>query len=586
MMMLFRLLLIMVFLFMGNTRFYAHDAIDREISLIYHNHTEKNIFTENDFHFLQSIKEADLSQSPDSVIYRYHFLMGGWLHMTDGDLQSRIYHVGKALHLIETRPDVTQFGIFNIEYLWLSNALAGYYKEQGNIDKAIFQYERTLVRGERLLEGEANKNTRRVKSGCLASLGDLYIEKGYEREAVDCLEKAFELASVDYELDDTEGYYPLFRLAYYYGHKKKDYAKSITQWKRLIDFFEKHGAGISKENANMHYFLGSFYAKSKDYQRAIEAYKKGIDIYREVKVEASEMESIYSNLMLTYAKCGDVEGVKAVKDNLYKIYISQNNEKDYYINLCAATMQLPPDKAKPFSDEFSQVFSQLGITEQVKLLEYFARENIENNPQRSISYSKQAIDIISTSEYKDSSPGWLYSLTTIQSFAHEQHGDLNEAVIDAELSLKYLAECRNASDSIRQQTLHRIVDLYFDAKKYDKVVETANVLLPLTEQLYGMQNPKYISIMALRGIGLMYDNKCKEAIAAFKKNVTLIKQVEGEHNIVYAINIHNLGRAYMLKGDTKNAIKYLEEAKALQLAIDGTIDKKTNQYLNELGIYE
>ena len=42
----------------------------------------------------------------------------------------------------------------------------------------------------------------------------------------------------------------------------------------------------------------------------------------------------------------------------------------------------------------------------------------------------------------------------------------------------------------------------------------------------------------------------------------------------------------MLKGDNKKAIAYLEKAKALQLSIEGTIDDKTNQYLNELGIYE
>ena len=42
----------------------------------------------------------------------------------------------------------------------------------------------------------------------------------------------------------------------------------------------------------------------------------------------------------------------------------------------------------------------------------------------------------------------------------------------------------------------------------------------------------------------------------------------------------------MLKGEKQNAIAYLEKAKSLQLNIEGAINNKTNQYLNELGIYE
>ena len=52
------------------------------------------------------------------------------------------------------------------------------------------------------------------------------------------------------------------------------------------------------------------------------------------------------------------------------------------------------------------------------------------------------------------------------------------------------------------------------------------------------------------------------------------------------MNIHNLGRTYMLKGDKEKAIELLIESRDLQLSTNGNIDSKTNQYLNELGIYE
>ena len=88
------------------------------------------------------------------------------------------------------------------------------------------------------------------------------------------------------------------------------------------------------------------------------------------------------------------------------------------------------------------------------------------------------------------------------------------------------------------------------------------------------------------GISLMYNGKYKKAINAFKELSNLILQIDGESSVNFATNLHNMGRAYMLKGKNKEAIAYLEEAKSLQLNIEGTVDNKTNQYLNELGIYE
>ena len=90
----------------------------------------------------------------------------------------------------------------------------------------------------------------------------------------------------------------------------------------------------------------------------------------------------------------------------------------------------------------------------------------------------------------------------------------------------------------------------------------------------------------MTGIGLMYYGKYNRAINTFNKLSVLILQIDGEKSINFASNLHNIGRAYMLKGENKSAITYLKEAQSLQLDIEGVINEKTNQYLNELGIYE
>lgn len=577
--------LYMILLFLWSSNLYAQEEIDKEISSIYHNLISgKKQFTEHDFDFLQNLKDPDLSQSPDSIIYQYHYLIGSWLDSHAGDLQKRIYHVEKALHLIETKP-IFSLGIFDIEYLALSNAVAGYYEELGNINKAIFQYERTLVRGEKFLSKESNANIRRVKSDCISSLGRLYAKKGYKREAIDCFQKAFEIYSVDYEPGATETYFPLWLLCNYY-RDEGDYDKSILHWKRLIGFFEKHNAILTEEYASTYYFLGNTYSDAKDLDSSIVSYKRAIFIYEQINASFEDVESTYTNLLCTYAKVGNIEGFEEIKLILQKKYFSQNKKEEYYRCLWAATTMFPSDKVKPFMDELLENFSKLEISQQVPIMMQLADINLEVEPISSISFCNRGIDIINQSEYKDAAVGWLYTLYLIRSFAYQKQSDLKSAVDDAMCALDYFSKCNDATDMTKQQLLFHIVNLCFDNKDYVKVVELEKNLLSLTKDLYGENSNEYAANLTMMGISLMYNGKYSKAINTFAELADFILQIDGERSINFATNLHNMGRAYMLKGDSKKAIAYLEEAKSLQLNIQGSVDNKTNQYLNELGVYE
>lgn len=576
--------LTMLLLSLWSCNLYAQKTIEKEISLIYSNLANENQFTENDFDFLQSLNESDLSQIPDSVIYQYHYLIGSWLDYNDGDLQERIYHVGKALHLIETKP-IFPLGIFNIEYLSLCNAMASYYEELGDIDKAIYQYERTFVRGEKFLYKESNANLRGVKSDCLCSLGTLYVKKGYKREAINCFEEAFDISCVDYEPGATKTYFPLWLLCNFYKDEK-DYDKSILNWKRLIRFFEEHHAIQTKEYASTYYFLGNTYNAANDLNSSIESYKQAISIYQQINANFEDVESSYSNLLCAYAQAGIIDGFKEIKSTLQKYYFSQDKKEDYYRLLWAATTLFPSDKSKSFMDELLENFSELEISQQVQIMTCLADMNLDVKPISSISYCNKGIDLIKKSEYKNTAVGWLYSLYQIRSLAYQKQNIIKSAIDDALCALDYFSKCNDTTDIAKQQLLFRVINLYLDNKDYTKVVELEKILLPLTKDLYGEKSHEYGSNLTIIGISLMYNGKYKKAIKILKKLSDLILQIDGERSINFATNLHNLGRAYMLKGENKKAIKCLEEAKSLQLDIEGTVNNKTNQYLNELGIYE
>lgn len=567
---------------------YAHadDNINRRIYAVYTALSETGDFSESDYNFLKQISEATLINCPDSTIYQYHYLIGSWLDFSDGDIDERTYHISQALRLIETKKDVLEYGIFDIEYLWLSKALARYFEEKKDYHKAISQYERTLVRGEMVLGNGSNKNLRGAKSDCLCALGRLYLKAGYEREGIKCLEDAFVLSNVDYEPGATETYFPQFVLATHYLIDKKDYRKSIEEWNKLIMFFASKNATNTKENAHMYYFLGNAYSKNKEYQQAVSTYLKGISLYKEIGETSDDVEKLYGNLLCTYAVCGDIEGLKSSLDEYQQLLSSQNKQADFYKQMYSILSLLPSEKQKDIRDRIMQGFSQLNPTQQVNLLMDVAYEKIIECPEQAITAAQQAIDILSANGYVNQAAGWMFQLTTAKSLALQNQRDFEQAVCEAQKSLEYLNKCANASDKNKEEVISRIANLYSEVANYGKVIETTERLIPLTINLHGEKSREYISSKTLLGIASMYIGETKKAIDIFKDLSSIILSMEGKQSRQYAICLHNLGRAYMLQGNKDKAIELLIESKNLQMAVSYAIDPKTNQYLNELGIYE
>ena len=563
----------------------ADDNINMRITTIYEALSEKGVFSEEDYNFLNHIPEVTLINSPDSTKYQYHYLIGSWLDYSDGDIDEKTYHIGQAIKLIETNTNVLTYGVFDIEYLWLSNALASCFDEKKKYQKAISQYERTLVRGERMLEDPSNKNLRRVKSDCLCALGRLYLNAGYEREGIKCLEDAFLLTNVDYKPGATETYIPLFIIANYFLDKK-DYIKSIEEWKKLISFFSSQNATNTKDNAQMYYFLGNAYYKNKNYQQAISAYLKGVALYKDLGLTKEDVENLYGNLLCTYAECGDIEGLKGILDEYQLLLFSLNKQTDFYKRMWAISTVLLSEKRNVIRDRIMQGFALLDHFQQVDILMDIADEELKESPEQTIIAAQQAIDILNTNGYTSQVAGWMFQLTTAKSLALQKQHKYEQAVLEAQKSLEYLEKCSSASEGNKQEVISRIANLYYDAANYEKVIEMTDILIPLTVNLYGKKSQQYLSDKTLLGIAYIHVGENKKAINIFKDLSSLILSTEGEQNMQYAICLHNLGRAYMLQGNKEKAIETFEKSKDIQMNINYTVDPKTNQYLNELGIYE
>lgn len=400
----FKVNILLLFLFFGGGTLSGNDDICRRISLIYNGLSKEGVFTQEDFAFLGGLQEMDLAESPDSTKYQYHYLFGSWLDAYDGDLTQRIFHVSAAVKLVETSKSVLEYSIFDIEYLWLLQALARYYEEQDFVDDAIVQYERTLLRGRMIDKDLPNKNLRRVKSNCLQSLGDLYGKKGFERETIACYKQAFEVSKIDYEPNtgDVEGYFPLWSFANYY-YTKNNYSKAVDIWNELIHFFEAANAEQTLEYADAFYQIGAAYEKQRQYNLAIKSYRKSIETYKNVG-NIEESLKAYGNLFCIYAEMGNMEGFNEIKTFFYDYYLENQQTPEYYKTLWAASTLLPAQELNVVKEDLMAAFSQLELSQQVRLLTKFANDDLQSDPNQAIAFCNQALELIEKSEHKDSAP--------------------------------------------------------------------------------------------------------------------------------------------------------------------------------------
>ena len=192
---------------------YAQKSLDEKISALYEKYKEEGEpLPSGECDFLQRKTEQELSGSPDSVVFQYHYLFSE-MSEDHEDLQGRFYHAEKALQILEKKLMVPRVYNYSLQYVEVCCMVAGCYEELGDLDKAILYYERAFVRREwELNNWKSNDDARFLKSDCLSSLGRLYAKKGYKREAVICFEEAFSGSRFDYEPGETWTYFPLWCL--------------------------------------------------------------------------------------------------------------------------------------------------------------------------------------------------------------------------------------------------------------------------------------------------------------------------------------------------------------------------------------
>lgn len=558
-------------------------SLDSEISVIYEKLAQGD-FQASDRNFIRGITVNDIRESPDSIKYRYYYMMAGILNDEGADADSKITSLINALEIAESSRESGLLGIYDIEYIWVSNALAECYEEKGDVNRAIYQYERSLVRGSQLLDTESNENLRRAKADILCNLGELYAQRGFEREAVACFNDAFRLSAFDYvgNVGDTEGYFPLWSLGQYMNRLGK-FDAAVEAYDRIIELFQSKNAVGSAEYLDILFFRGVSLSKSGKKIESIATYQKAIEIYDSLKVKGYDPAGIYGNLLCEYASAGDMESFIDLKDKYRSYLVQAGREKEFPAQLWAASTFLTDDNFQLIKDDLLNSSSNLDSILQVRLLLRMAYNALNNEPEVALRYCKAVESLLSAFGGNAEQAGLRYDLASLSAQAYASLNRHYESIKHYEIALGILPLLKNENPKqMEAQLSFGLCSSLLEIKDYDRLIREETRLLPLVETLYGTSSNGYIQSLNTLGIAQLYGGKTRDAVRTFQHCLDLTATNIGSDNEMYSAFLHNIGRAYMLNGEKSKALDYLQKSKDLSFELTGTIDPKTVEYLKEL----
>lgn len=542
---------------------------------------EKDISSE-DVSFLMSIQEEGVEQWPDSMRYRYHYLLGKYLDLNDGERASVVHHLSEATALADSRKVLLTGGYASNEYLEMLMPLASAYKEEGDTAKAIRTVERIIVRGywpENRL-GKRNSSRNELLLEALLELANLYESEGFDRYAIEAVyEWAFDVAKAYYQQVNSGVDVTLLLFADFLS-RVGDIDAAIEQCERLIEFLESHG-GSRTERCIMAYCRLELYLwKKGNYAEEIVVARKAISLCEQVGVDAYEH---HCNLLLANAKAGNIESLKIEKERFEQLYRLRIGEEEFMSKLWLLSQNLPFEYASVFDDELMQGLDNLNADAKILFLIRFANSRSAGSPAEAVNVAKKAMEQLTDSEPNVHTYSLLYQLCSVLHVACANMNDYDEALSYAKQALAHLDMIPDVDARTKLSGLYALCNIYFLKGDFENALVLSGRMLESAEKAYGKTSEEYLWYLNTKAVALIRLGNANEAIEICERILSL---AQADTYSPLCINVlHNLGRAYMLKGEKEKAIDNFRASLKLQRSVGQTFDN-TIKYLNELGIYE
>ena len=514
------------------------------------------------YSLLQKISEEQVEEQGDSCIMLFNYEKGTCLFFMERH-KDAIPCLQKGLQIMERLPHE------DCNYLEMMYGIGSCYKKMGILSKAEEYYRRTILKGNYYDLNCA------IRNQTYSEMAELYTLMGKPELADICTSRiASEMRlrdskDFDMQIDD------LFDLEDAY-EKQGKVEDAISTLKKLLFLIEEKKGKTNEDYLAYSCLLG--YRLKYGVNRPDEAasvFKNVIEIGKELSAHRKEVCGAYEEYLRYLAEKGEIETINKILPTAVKYYTSTNldtqSQRNLYeivgVGLCDA--QLYEYGIKYLEKEWSGSGAS-----SIRALDYLGQFYFRSDPSKSLAFYKNAESQINKGlEVDDNTKQALYEYLM---YLNERLENFNEAIKYAELAEPFIKRMNDSNYYLRHLMNWSIECIHTNDN--DKANNLLDKAAPLLE---GADND--VKIQALSNMGFVYlkSERLDKAIDILKIGIDMAIKLKGEKCPELATLYHNLGRAYMLKKDSAQALSALNKSKSLQLDLEGNVMQRTIDYIKE-----
>lgn len=514
--------------------------------------------------FYQNINESQISELGDSCLMLYNYGKGACLYFMD-KYKEAIPFLQKGLCLMEKMPHE------DCNYLEMMYGIGACYKKLGNYPKAEEYFRRTILKGNYF---NLNCAIRNQTYGEMAELYSLMGKPDFADICTSRIESEMRLdntKNLDAQLD---GLWDLYKAHENLG--KND--ECINDLQKMRHLIEENKGKNNKDYLQYSFLLGSHLRYTcKRSQEAAIIHKEMIEIGKQFKTYLNEVSSAYVEYLRYLSENNKVDSIELILPNAIKYYNDTKDKRGEEDNLyeivgnglCDARnyeegIKYLEKKWKGESANSIKALDYLGAyyfyrtNDANKALDYYlnAEKQIEGGLETNLGTKILILErlVLISQRLGNTDEAVRYS-TLLEPFMKEQNDDdyRSSFLID------WSVECANNGNMEKAEELADIVE----------------------DLLSNLSNVSKIRQYSQLGFVYIKTEKYNKSIDNINKGIKLAIQEKGDKCIELTTLYHNLGRAYMLKGDYSNALSALNKSKILQLELEGEVMQRTADYIKE-----
>jgi hypothetical protein len=456
-------------------------------------------------------------------------------------------------------------------YLEMMYGIGACYKKLGNYNKAEEYFRRTILKGNYF-----NLNCA-IRNQTYGEMAELYSLMGKPEFADICTSRI----ESEMRLDNTknldaqlDGLWDLYKAHENLG--KND--ECINDLQKMRQLIEENKGKNNKDYLQYSFLLGSHlrYTCMRPQEAAI-IHKEMIEIGKQFKTNLNEVSSAYVEYLRYLSENNKVDSIELILPYAIKYYNETKDKRGEEENLyeivgnglCDARnyeegIKYLEKKWKGESANSIKALNYLGAY-------YFYRANDAN---KALNYYLNAEKQIEGG--LETNLGTKILILERLVLISQRLGNTNEAVRYSTLLEPFMKE--QDDDDYRSSFL---IDWSVECANNGNMEKAEELAIIVENLLSNLSNVSKIRQYSQLGFVYLKTEKYSKSIDLINKGIKLAIQEKGDKCIELTTLYHNLGRAYMLKGDYSNALSALNKSKILQLELEGEVMQRTADYIKE-----